>query len=139
MGAEFFVEKDLFEVFIKMNYDDFVADYWYSINDDQVFESNGKIDTTIVLVSKYLNDKVQIFADDKKLKGQLKNIESANGELKMNVEYKLNKRAKRFKVKNHILADVYNDQSNLLIYRYKDFEEGIKLTPEKREHIFKVK
>jgi hypothetical protein len=139
MSIEYLAEKHLFEVFIKLYYHDFITDYWYSINDDQVFEASGEIDTTIILVNKYLNDKVQIFADDKKLKGELTKIESSDGEVKMNLSYNCNKRAKRIKVKNLILSDVHKDQSNLLIFRYNDIEEGVKLTPEKREQTFKVK
>jgi hypothetical protein len=138
MSVEYSDKKDALEVFIKLDYDDFITDYWYSINDDQVFEPSGKIDTTLILVNKYLNDKVQIFADEKKLKGQITKIESVDGELKLNLLYSYNKRAKNLKVKSFILTGVYKDQSNLLIFRYNDFEEGVRLTSEKIEHSFNV-
>jgi hypothetical protein len=138
MSVEYSDKKDALEVFIKLDYDDFITDYWYTINDDQVFEPSGKIDTTLILVYKYLNDKVQIFADEKKLKGQITKIESVDGELKLNLLYSYNKRAKNLKVKSFILTGVYKDQSNLLIFRYNDFEEGVRLTSEKIEHSFNV-
>jgi hypothetical protein len=138
MSVEYFDKKDLVEVFIKLHYEDFITDYWYSINDDQIFETSGKIDTTVVLINKYLEDKIQIFADDKKLRGALTRFESTDGEVKMSILFNYRKRAKNIKVKNLILTDVYKDQSNLLIFRYNDFEEGVKLTPEKLEHSFKI-
>ena len=74
MSVAYNDKKDLFEVFVKLYYDDFVTDYWYSVNDDQMFEPDGKIDTAVILVKKYPNDKILIFADDIKLKGELTKI-----------------------------------------------------------------
>jgi hypothetical protein len=139
MGLECCPGKGIIKVVLKLNYDDFIFDYRFTINDDQNFEPSGVIDTTKILVSKYLTNKVQIFADDKKLKGQLTNIESVNGELNMNLLYYYSKKAKRFKVKNTILTGLNKNQSNLLIFKYNDFEEGVKLTPEKTEQTFILK
>jgi hypothetical protein len=139
MSMECFPGKGLIKIVLKLNYDDFIFDYRFTINDDQNFDPSGGIDTTKILVSKYLTNRVQIFADDEKLKGQLTNIESVNGELNMDLLYYYSKRAKRFKVKNAILTDLYKNQSNLLIFKYNDFEEGVKLTTEKTEQTFKVK
>jgi len=132
-------DKDAFKVFVRMYYDDFILDYRNSINDDQDFDPSGKIDTAIILVSKYLNNKVQIFADDKKLEGRLINIKSADGELTMNFLINNNRRARVFKVKNQILTGLYKDQANLLIFKYDDVEEGVKLTSDMTEQTFKIK
>jgi len=34
------------------------------------------------------------------------------------------------------MTNLYNDQANMTIVRVSDFEEGVKLTPEKREQLF---
>jgi hypothetical protein len=138
MGVEYFPETEMFKVCVKLNYYDFILDYRNSINDDQIFDPSGKIDTTIILVGKYFNDKVQIFAEDKKLKGRLMSIESADGELRMSFLFNNIKKARHFKVKNQILTELYNDQANLLIFKYNDFEEGIKLTSGNKEQSFRV-
>jgi hypothetical protein len=138
MGVEYFPKTEMFTVSVKLNYYDFILDYRNSINDDQIFDPSGKIDTTIILVGKYFNNKVQIFAEDKKLEGRLMNIESADGELRMSFLFKNIKKARHFKVKNQILTELYDDQANLLIFKYNDFEEGIKLTPGNREQTFRV-
>jgi len=139
LSVEYSAKSDVFNVFLKLHSDDFIFDYRNSINDDQDFDPSGKIDTAIILVDKYFNNKVQIFADDKKLEGRLICIESADGEIIMNFLFNNNRRARHFKVKNQILTELYKDQSNLLIFKYKDFEEGVKLTSGKTEQTFKVK
>jgi hypothetical protein len=139
MGAECFPEKGIIKIFLKLNYDDFKFDYRFTIDDDQNFLPSGEIDTAKIFVSRYLTDKVHIFADDNKLKGQLTGIELSDGELKMNLQYNYNKKAKHFKVRNTILGNLNKNQSTLLIFKYNEFEEGVKLTSEKTEQIFVVK
>jgi len=139
LSIEYSPKSDNFNVFLKLYYNDFILDYRNSINDDQDFDSSGEIDTTIILVGKYFNHKVQIFADDKKLEGRLVSINSADDELKMNFLINNKGKARIVKVKNQILTDLYKDQSNLLIFKYDDFEEGIKMTSDMNERTFKIK
>jgi hypothetical protein len=139
LGVECIPEEGIIRTFLKLNFNDFIFDYRVNINDDQSFDPSGKIDTTEILLSKYLNDRVQISADNISLKGKLTKIESANGELKIEASYYYNKKAKQIKVKNIILTDTNKDQSNLLIFKHKNFEEGVELSPLKKEYIFKVK
>jgi hypothetical protein len=67
------------------------------------------------------------------------NFNSSDGELKMDLIFNNKKKSKSYLVKNLIMTDLYKDQSNLLIFRYGNYEEGIKLTSEKQEQTFKVK
>ena len=139
LGVECFPEKGIIKVNLNLNYNDFIFDYRLIINDDQSFDLSGKIDTAEILVSKYLENRIQIFADDKMLKGHVTGIESFDGKLKLDLIYNFNKRSKCFKVRNLILTDVKKSQSNLLIFKYNDLEEDVKLTSEKTEHTFNVK
>ena len=139
LGVECFPEKGIIKVNLNLNYNDFIFDYRLIINDDQSFDLSGKIDTAEILVSKYLDARIQIFADDKMLKGYVTGIESSDGKLKLDQVYNYNKRSKCFKVRNLILTDVNKSQSNLLIFKYNDLEEDVKLTSEKTEHSFNVK
>jgi hypothetical protein len=68
LGVECFPEKGIIKVNLNLNYNDFIFDYRLIINDDQSFDLSGKIDTAEILVSKYLDNRIQIFADDKMLK-----------------------------------------------------------------------
>jgi Domain of unknown function (DUF6702) len=139
MSIECFPEKGIINAFIKLKYTDFIFDYRFTINDDQHFDLSGKIDTTQILVGKYLEARVRITAGDKKLKVRLTNIESSNGELKLDFKCYYDKKAKLFTVKNLMFTEYREHQSNFLIFKYKDFEEGVLLTPEKTEQTFNVK
>lgn len=96
MSMECFPGKGIIKTFIKLRYTDFIFDYRFTINDDQYFDPSGKIDTTQILVGKYLETRVRIFADNKKLKVRLTNIGSSNGELKLYFKCYYNKKAKLF-------------------------------------------
>ncbi len=139
MSMECFPEKGIIKGFIKLSYTDFIFDYRFAINDDQYFDTSRKIDTTQILVGKYLEARVRITADNKKLKVSLTNIESSNGELKLEFRCYYNKKANLFTVKNLMFTEYREHQSNFLIFKYNDFEEGVILTPEKTGHTFKVK
>ena len=138
-SIDYVPETDSFKLFVRMYYDDFILDYRNSINDDQEFDPSEKMDTAIIRVDQYLNNRVQIFADDKRLEGRLINIKSADGEVIMNFKINNNRRARVFKVRNQILTGLYKDQSNLLIFKYKDLEEGVKLTSDMTERTFNIK
>jgi hypothetical protein len=138
-SIEYVPEIGSFKVFVRMHYDDFIMDYRNSINDDQSFDPSGKIDTAIIEVRKYFNNKVQIFADDKKLDGRLISIKSTDSELTMNYLIYNTGKTRVFKVKNRILTQLYKDQANLLIFKYENIEEGVKLTSDLTEQTFNIK
>lgn len=139
MSAECFPDKGVIKVFLKMSHEDFIYDYRFIINDDQNFDPSGKIDTSEIQVRNYLNNRVKLFAGDKLLKGQLMKIESANGEVDLSLLYPYNKRTKHFKVINTFLNDLNKDPATLLIFKYNDIEQDVKLTQEKTEQEFLVK
>ena len=139
MSVECFPDRGLIKAFVRLRYTDFVFDYRFTINDDQHFDPSGKIDTTEILAGKYLDRRIQVSAEGDKLKGQLTNIDLVNGEMKLDFVYHYNKSVKLFKVKNTMLTEYKEKQSNFLIFKYKDFEQGVELTPEKTEQIFEVK
>jgi hypothetical protein len=139
LGVECFPKEGIIKASVRLKYADFIFDYRYAINDDQQFGPSGEIDTTKILVSQYLDKRIQIFADGKKLRVKLMAIESADDELRLDLLYYYNKRAKLFKVKNMMISEYNENQSNHLIFKYKDFEQGVTLTPKKMEETFKVK
>lgn len=139
LGVECIPEQKIIRTFLKLNYNDFIFDYRVNINDDQSFDPSGKIDTAEVLLSKYIYEKVQICADDIRLRGKLTKIESSGEKLQVEVLYHYSKKARQIKVTNMILTDLNKDQSNLLIFKCNNFEEGVELSPEKTDYIFKIK
>ena len=139
MSVEYYEKTDVFNVFLKIYFDDFMLDYRLLTGDTAKFDFMANKENAESLIGKYLNEKVQIFAEGKKLDWKLMKFDSSDGELKMDLTFNNKTKSKYFLVKNHIMTDLYKDQSNLLIFRYGNFEEGIKLTSEKQEQIFKVK
>ena len=140
MSVEYSEKSDVFNVFLKIYSDDFILDYRMLTSDTSNIDFIANRETAEIHIVKYINAKVQIFAEGKRLDGKLMNLDTSDGELKMDLIYNnSNRKSKNYLVKNLIMTDLYKDQSNLLIFRYGNYEEGIKLTPEKQEQIFKVK
>jgi hypothetical protein len=119
-GMEYHESDGIFKVFVKINFNDFVMDFRNSLDDDINFESSGSIDTNVIFVRKYLDNKIQLFADEKKPEGMLANIEASEDELRMDILFRCGKDCKKFLIKNQILADLYDDQTNLVIFKYRD-------------------
>jgi hypothetical protein len=139
MSAECFPDEGVIRVFMKMRHADFVYDYRHMINDDQLLDSSDKIDTTEILVRNYIDSRVQIFANEKILKGRISKFESANGEVNMNLLFQYNKRSKNFKVINTFMNGVNRNPSTLLIFKYKDYEKDVKLSEIKTVETFVIK
>jgi len=139
MSTECFPGEGVIRVFIRMSHADFRYDYRHMINDDYIFDPSGKIDTTEVFVAKYLDSRVQILAGDKMLKGRLTSFESANGDVNMNLIYHYNNRLNSFKVSSTIMNGVNRNPTTLLIFKYKDFEEDVKLTEGNTQKSFSAK
>jgi len=62
-----------------------------------------------------------------------------DNEISMNLKYSTGKKPKTITVKNLIMTGLYSDQSNMIIVRINDFEEGLKLTSDITERTFKIK
>lgn len=138
-GVECLTNDGIIKANLKIKYEDFILDYRVTINDDQEFDKSGKFDTTIVLLRKYLDNRLQIFADDKILKGKISGLEPSSDELNLSMIYSFKKNSKSIKIRNTILTDVNKSQSNLLIFKCNEIEEGVTLTPENAEHTFRIR
>ncbi|MBP8959696.1 MAG: hypothetical protein KBG40_04650 [Bacteroidales bacterium] len=138
LGIDYSSEKDIFNATLKVYYDDFILDYELLTGNKPIFNFSDNNQEVRKLISIYLKEKIVLTADDKILNFTITGINLENNELTVKMEYKNNSSSLLFRIKNSILVDIYNDQSNLIIFRYGDFEEGVKLTSEKREYIFSI-
>lgn len=139
LSIEYSEEKKTFNAFLRVYYDDFMLDYQLIKGNTSVFNINGDKKEAITRLEGYLKERIQLLAGKMPLDFTITDINLSDNELNIYLQYKSAGKAKVFTVKNAILADIYNDQSNLLIFRYGEFEEGVKLTPGKREHVFEIK
>jgi hypothetical protein len=139
MSAEYSFEDKEFSVFVKVYYDDFLTDF-KTLNGNPAAPDLSKPDLTSAgKISEYLSQRVQLLAGETEIPMEIVDFSLTDNELRVNLKCRLKKIEKVFTVKNTILADVYKDQTNLVIFNYGSFEEGVKLTPEKREYSFIVK
>ena len=139
MSVEYSEKSEAFNVFLKIYADDFLLDYKLLTNDSSKIDFSVNKLTAENKLKKYLNEKVQIFAEGKILGQKLVNFVSSDGELKVDLIYSNIKKSRNFLVKNTIMTSLYNDQANLLIFKYGEREEAVKLTSEKQEQTFTVK
>ena len=86
------------------------------------------------LMNKYLSEKVVIFVNNKQLKGELLDLNTAlpENENNMNLLYKTGD-SETITVRNEIMVRLYEDQANMNKIRINDFEEGVKLIPKVRD------
>ena len=138
-SIDYIPEINSFNVFIRMYVDDFLLDCKLSGIDIQNKDFSGNNSLSDDVMEKYLNEKIVIKVNADRLTGKLKDMNVADNEVSMNLEYPTGKKPKTLTVKNLIMTDLHNDQSNMLIVRVNDFEEGIKMTSDLTEQTFKIK
>jgi hypothetical protein len=134
-------DTDSLKVFVRMYYDDFLLDYKLFDKDaitgdfvkNQIFPAS--------LMNRYLEKKVIIYVNNKQLQGKLLTLDLVipENEISMNLVYMLDKKPRIITVRNEMMTELYADQANMTIIRMNDFEEGVKLTPEKKEQTFSVR
>ncbi len=138
-SIDYIPESDVFKVFVKLYFDDFLLDC--KLNGYEIHESEFSDDDSITgkIVENYLNRMLIIKVNQKLVSGELNDIKLSDNEVSMNFDYGISKKPGTITVKNLIMTGLYPDQSNMLIIKVNDFEEGVKLTPELTERTFKVK
>ena len=131
---------DSLKVFVRMYFDDFLRDYrLFDTAGASVNEAYLDKPFPATLMNNYLNEKVNISINNKLLKGKLLNLVMADNEISINLLYKTVKKPKSISVTNMIMTGLYSDQANMTMIKIDDFEEGVKLTPEKRTESFNLK
>ncbi len=129
--------SDSFKGFLKMYYDDFLLDSGRSA-DENSSRTTVNYESLRDHVTNYLDEKFLIFADKKKLTGKIEDLKLIDGELVINMSFDSVGSASSITVKNLLMTSLYDDQSNMMIVRVNEHEQGLKLTPEKTEHTFYI-
>jgi hypothetical protein len=122
-----------------MYFDDFLNDC--KLHNVEIRDKNFSTDNSVTrsIIEKYLKETVIISVDNRQLTGKLLDMNLADNEISMNLAYGSGKKLKEMKVKNLILTGLYSDQSNMIIVKIDDIEEGFKLTSDNTERTFKLK
>jgi hypothetical protein len=138
-SIEYVPESGSFKVFLRFYFDDFIRDCKLGgtdILEKDFLATNAK---SLSQLEKYLDGKVIIKVNNKQLSGKVRNMNLADNELSMNLEYAESRRPKTVIVKNLIMTGLYGDMSNMIMLKINDFEEGVKLTSDITEQTFKIK
>jgi len=129
---------DSVKVFVRMYFDDFLLDYKLfdknvSLNYDTDSQSFPK-----EMLGRYLAEKLIISVNNKQIEGKLLNrvLAAQENEISANLVFLAVRKPEVIAVRNEIMTGLYDDQANMTIIRVSNFEEGVKLTPEKTEQTF---
>lgn len=138
-SIDYIPETNTFKVFVRMYFDDFLLDC--KLNGDVIQKDgfSGSNPSSLEAMEKYLKQKVVLKVNDKLLSGKLQEMNMVDNEVSMNIEYINGNKPKTITVKNLIMTELHNDQSNMIIVKVEGFEEGVKLTSDLTEQTFKIK
>ncbi|MCE5345675.1 MAG: hypothetical protein LLG13_05195 [Bacteroidales bacterium] len=138
-SIDYVPEISSFKVFVRIYFDDFLLDCKLHGGDIQNKDFTVSNSASMEVMERYLGEMVSITVNEKPLSGKLKNMLLTDNEISMNLEYVLVKKPETVTVRNLLLTGMYSDQSNMVIVRVNDFEEGVKLTPDQNEMTFRIK
>jgi len=138
-SIDYIPEMKSYKVFIRMYFDDFLRDCHLDAGDIQNKQFSENNSTSRDVMEKYLKEKIVIKVNEEQLSGKLKEMNLADNQISMILEYGAGKQAKTITVKILIMIGLYSDMSNMLIIKINDFEEGLKLTSDLTEQTFKIK
>ena len=138
-SIDFVPDTGTYNVFVRMYFDDFLTDS--KLNGNVVDNVDFYVGTSASrdAMETYLSKKLIIKVNEKPVSGKLREMKVADNEVSMNLEFRGGKKPITITVKNLILTDLYADQSNMVIVKVNDFEEGVKLTSDITEQTFKIK
>jgi hypothetical protein len=130
---------DSLKVSCRMEFEDFLKDLQTIDDDRNLYRLFSKQPFPADLINQYFNSKVFIYVNDKLLIGKLLSAILADNDINLHLIYRLSKKPKSITVRNMILTTWYSDQTNLMIIRINNFENGIKLTPGHTEETLIIK
>lgn len=137
-SIEYVPELDSLKVFVKLYFDDFLLDA--GMSSEKFPDGKSAQDSRLksFIFNDYLNSRLKIEVNGKKLTGKLNRLEIVDNEVKADLLYESRRRPEKILVRNLIMTGLYSDQANLTIIRVGEFEEGVKLTSEITEKEFNI-
>ncbi|MEI6048912.1 MAG: DUF6702 family protein [Bacteroidota bacterium] len=138
-SIDYLPATDSFKVFVRLYFDDFLRDFKLNGGDIQEKDFVNNISSYMGSMEKYIGEKIILKVNETQLSGKLQDMKLIDNEISMNLEYLNGTKPKTVSVKNLMMTGLYADQSNMVIIRINDFEEGVKLTSDLTEQTFKIK
>lgn len=137
-SVHYITETNDIKVFTKIHFDDFLLDC--NLDGSTLIKDNfsSMKPAEVKITESYIREKLIIDVNGSPLHLVVQNMKVDNNELTINIASTNSTRPGMLKVKNLMMTDLFNDQSNFIIVKVADFEEGVKLTPELTEQTFKI-
>lgn len=138
-SIDYLPEEDSLKVFVKIYLDDFLLDLNLLRDSTSGTDFSEGDPASRDVMENYLNRRLIINVNNRLFRGKINDFEIVDNEVKLNIGYSQVRDPELITVKNLIMTELYKDQSNLIIVRINEFEEGIKLTSDITEKTLKIK
>ena len=138
MSIDYVPDQKLFNVFLKIYFDDFLLDSGIKGSDQKNLDFSKNNPFTKEVIANYVNDRIRISVNNRQIPAELGDMDLSDNELRLNLFFSSAKKVNSITVKNLIMTSLYNDQANMIIVKVNDFEEGVKLTAEEPEKTFEI-
>ena len=138
MSIDYVPDKEIFKVFLRIYYDDFLLDAGIKTADQKSLDFSVNNPFTQEVMTNYVNDRIRISINKKQIPVKLGEMNLSENELRMNWFFSSTRKVSSITVKNLVMTSLYSDQANMIIVKVNDFEKGVKLTAEETEKTFKI-
>lgn len=138
MSIDYVPDQEIFKVFLRINYDDFLLDSGIKTTDQKNLDFSMDNQYTQEIMTSYINSRISIRINNKQIQSKLGELNLSDNDLKMNWFFSSTGKVNSITVKSLIMTSLYNDQANMIIVKVNDFEKGEKLTSEETEMTFKI-
>lgn len=132
-GIEYDTKRNIFSLFVKVYSDDMERDMIIGNSKNGVSYSNDKNG-----FQGWLSNRIFIKEDGEPLKLELVSIEAEGNEHKFFLQAKGSRHAHSVAISSTINVQLYEDQSNMIMFKYREIEEGFKLSPSDTLKVFNV-
>lgn len=138
MSIDYVQDQKIFNVFLRVYFDDFLLDSGIEPGDQKKLVFLGSDGFTQKVISDYVNDRVNLRVNNRQVNAELVNMDLSDNELRMNLTFGSAGKVNSITVRNLIMTSLYNDQTNMIIVKVNDFEEGVRLTVQETEKRFEI-
>jgi hypothetical protein len=120
--------NDTMKVSLRMNHEDFVADFRLF---DPSFKPGNEQDILIVPeegINRYFNENVKIYINRKLLKGKLVSAAKDYYDLCLDFIFISNRDPVNFRIRNRIMTELNEDQENMVYLEINNYHDTLRLT-----------
>lgn len=138
-SIEYFADRNVFLASFKIFTDDFENILTLKYGIELELETDSELDKQKQYVTKYISDSFGFFVNgDILLQPQFKEKTMNEEAVWLYYSYKCKKEVSSIKIRNAILMDMFDDQTNLLIFKYHDFERGYQFKKNNKEIMIEI-